>query len=129
MAQDGSVVYADPLLVVNRTHSANSWIVFDATGQGSMLDVDKYAIMHRIQIHARDLRILDPLLSYPSTILARERAIVLNLEHIKAIITAEEMVLRSLNDGMKIFCPGLGLCLYLCLVPIKLHYSIKRKKL
>ncbi|XP_027166853.1 magnesium transporter MRS2-2-like [Coffea eugenioides] len=36
--------------------------------------------MHRVQIHARDLRILDPLLSYPSTILGREKAIVLNLE-------------------------------------------------
>ncbi|GKE31671.1 magnesium transporter MRS2-2-like protein, partial [Tanacetum coccineum] len=42
------------------------------------------------EIHARDLRILDPLLSYPSAILGRERAIVLNLEHIKAIVTAEE---------------------------------------
>ncbi|EMS62342.1 Magnesium transporter MRS2-I [Triticum urartu] len=36
--------------------------------------------MHRVDINARDLRILDPLLSYPSTILGRERAIVLNLE-------------------------------------------------
>ncbi|CAL0299914.1 unnamed protein product [Lupinus luteus] len=98
MAQDGNVDYADPLLVAKRTHSASSWILFDATGRGSMLDVDKYAIMHRIQIHARDLRILDPLLSYPSTILGRDRAIVLNLEHIKAIITAEEVLLRDPTD-------------------------------
>ncbi|KAL3688223.1 hypothetical protein R1sor_014532 [Riccia sorocarpa] len=63
-----------------------------------MLEVDKYAIMHRVGIHARDLRILDPLLSYPSTILGRERAIVLNLEHIKAIITAEEVLLRNPHD-------------------------------
>lgn len=52
----------------------------DSSGHEKVLDVDKYAIMHRVQIHARDLRILDPLLSYPSTILGRERAIVLNLE-------------------------------------------------
>lgn len=45
-----------------------------------MLDVDKYVIMRRVQIHARDLRILDPMLSYPSTILGREKVIVLNLE-------------------------------------------------
>ncbi|XP_042457794.1 magnesium transporter MRS2-I-like [Zingiber officinale] len=78
-----------------KTAAARSWILFDSHGEGTILDVDKYAIMHRVQIHARDLRILDPLLSYPSTILGRERAIVLNLEHIKAIITAEEVLLRD----------------------------------
>uniref|UniRef100_A0A0A9HK77 Magnesium transporter n=1 Tax=Arundo donax TaxID=35708 RepID=A0A0A9HK77_ARUDO len=39
---------------------------------------------------ARDLRLLDPLLSYPSTILGRDRAVVVNLEHVKAIVTADE---------------------------------------
>lgn len=57
-----------------------SWILMDGAGKEEVLEVDKYAIMHRVRIHARDLRILDPLLSYPSTILGRERAIVLNLE-------------------------------------------------
>ncbi|XP_020208158.1 magnesium transporter MRS2-2 [Cajanus cajan] len=101
MARDGSVVPADPqgmAVVKKKTQSSRSWILFDGTGQGSLLDVDKYAIMHRVQIHARDLRILDPLLSYPSTILGREKAIVLNLEHIKAIITAEEVLLRDPTD-------------------------------
>lgn len=63
-----------------KTAAARSWIMFDSAGKDTILDVDKYAIMHRVQIHARDLRILDPLLSYPSTILGREGAIVLNLE-------------------------------------------------
>ncbi|XP_054805731.1 magnesium transporter MRS2-I isoform X1 [Prosopis cineraria] len=101
MARDGSVVPADPQALVavkKKTQSSRSWILFDSTGQGSILDVDKYAIMHRVQIHARDLRILDPLLSYPSTILGREKAIVLNLEHVKAIITAEEVLLRDPTD-------------------------------
>lgn len=75
--------------------STRSWILLDASGEEQVLDVDKYAIMHRVQINARDLRIIDPLLSYPSSILGRERAIVLNLEHIKAIITAEEVFLRD----------------------------------
>ncbi|XP_026659985.1 magnesium transporter MRS2-I-like [Phoenix dactylifera] len=75
--------------------STRSWILLDSTGKEKILDVDKYAIMHRVQIDARDLRIIDPLLSYPSAILVRERAIVLNLEHIKAIITAEEVLLRD----------------------------------
>ncbi|KAJ4846232.1 Magnesium transporter MRS2-2 [Turnera subulata] len=104
MARDGYVVPADPsaatatTVVKKKTQPARSWILFDATGQGTILDADKHAIMHRVQIHARDLRILDPLLSYPSTILGRERAIVLNLEHIKAIITAEEVLLRDPLD-------------------------------
>ncbi|KAL0414413.1 UNVERIFIED_CONTAM: Magnesium transporter MRS2-2 [Sesamum radiatum] len=79
---------------------SRSWILMDSSGQEIVLDVDKYAIMHRVQIHARDLRILDPLLSYPSTILGRERAIVLNLEHIKAIITADEVLLRDPSDDI-----------------------------
>ncbi|KAG1368716.1 putative Magnesium transporter MRS2-7 [Cocos nucifera] len=75
--------------------SARCWILLDFTGEEKVLDVDKYAVMQRVQIHARDLRIIDPLLSYPSSIMARERAIVLNLEHIKAIITAEEVLIRD----------------------------------
>ena len=66
--------------VKKKGQSARSWIVIDCGGEGTILDVDKYAIMHRVHIHARDLRILDPLLSYPSTILGRDKAIVLNLE-------------------------------------------------
>ncbi|CAN1253292.1 Magnesium transporter MRS2-3 [Linum perenne] len=54
--------------------------------------------MRRTGLPARDLRILDPLLSYPSTVLGRERAIVINLEHIKAIITAQEVLLLNSKD-------------------------------
>ncbi|CAH2075685.1 unnamed protein product [Thlaspi arvense] len=99
MGRDGSIVPADPQgIVKKRAAGSRCWILMDATGQSSVLDADKYAIMHRAQIHARDLRILDPLLSYPSTILGREKAIVLNLEHIKAIITAKEVLLRDPMD-------------------------------
>ncbi|KAI9196972.1 hypothetical protein LWI28_028667 [Acer negundo] len=102
MARDGYVVPVDPQQAVvtakKKARSSRSWMLLDATGQGTVLDVDKYAIMHRVQIHARDLRILDPLLSYPSTILGREKAIVLNLEHIKAIITSDEVLLRDPCD-------------------------------
>ncbi|KAF3322893.1 Magnesium transporter MRS2-I [Carex littledalei] len=68
-------------VAIKKKAAARSWILFDSKGEDTILDVDKYAIMQRVEIHARDLRILDPLLSYPSTILGRERAIVLNLEH------------------------------------------------
>ncbi|KAK6914027.1 Mg2+ transporter protein, CorA-like/Zinc transport protein ZntB [Dillenia turbinata] len=103
MTRDGYIVPADPQAgaLKKKAAASRSWILMDASGQETVVDVDKYAIMHRVQIHARDLRILDPLLSYPSTILGRERAIVLNLEHIKAIITAEEVLLRDpLDDNV-----------------------------
>lgn len=59
---------------------SRSWVSLDHEGRTTVLDVDKYALMQRVQINARDLRLLDPLLSYPSTILGRESVIVLNLE-------------------------------------------------
>lgn len=57
-----------------------TWLRFDADGGALVFEADKHEIMHRAGIHARDLRILDPFLSYPSTILGREKAIVVNLE-------------------------------------------------
>eukprot|EP00250_Pteridium_aquilinum_P032993 c5071_g1_i1 orf=135-431(+) len=71
------------------------WMHLDARGESMVVEVEKHTIIRHFHIHARDLRILDPLLSYPSAILGREHAIVLNLEHIKAIITAEEVFLRN----------------------------------
>lgn len=75
-----------------------SWLLLDSTGQAQVVEVGKHAIMRRTGLPARDLRILDPLLSYPSTVLGRERAIVINLEHIKAIITAQEVLLLNSKD-------------------------------
>uniref|UniRef100_A0A7C9D333 Magnesium transporter n=1 Tax=Opuntia streptacantha TaxID=393608 RepID=A0A7C9D333_OPUST len=99
MGREGYIVPVDSQTgLKKKAASPRSWILIDSSGQGTVLDVDKYAIMHRVHIHARDLRILDPLLSYPSTILGREKAIVLNLEHIKAIITADEVLLRDPLD-------------------------------
>ncbi|GAV69598.1 CorA domain-containing protein [Cephalotus follicularis] len=96
----GYVVPAEPSLSVKKKTSqlSTSWIVVSPSGEGGVLDADKYAIMRRVQINARDLRLLDPLLSYPSTILRREGVIVLNLEHIKAVITSEEVLLRDPMD-------------------------------
>ncbi|XP_054777365.1 magnesium transporter MRS2-I-like isoform X2 [Prosopis cineraria] len=79
MALSGSVVDLQPALK-KKTVVSRSWILLDRNGNSTVLDVDKYAIMRLVEIHARDLRILDPLLSYPSTILGREKVIVLNLE-------------------------------------------------
>ncbi|GJV02389.1 magnesium transporter MRS2-3-like protein [Tanacetum coccineum] len=74
------------------------WLLLDSTGQAQIIEAGKHAIMRRTGLPARDLRILDPILSYPSTVLGRERAIVINLEHIKAIITAQEVLLLNSKD-------------------------------
>ncbi|GJZ83150.1 magnesium transporter MRS2-3-like protein [Tanacetum coccineum] len=74
------------------------WLLLDSTGQAQIIKAGKHAIFHRTGLPARDLRILDPILSYPSTVLGRERAIVINLEHIKAIITAQEVLLLNSKD-------------------------------
>ncbi|KAI9119070.1 hypothetical protein K1719_009745 [Acacia pycnantha] len=98
MALSGSVPVDLQPSLKKKTAVSISWILLDRNGNVTELDVDKYAIMRRVGIHARDLRILDPMLSYPSAILGREKVIVLNLEHIKAIITAEEVLLRDPMD-------------------------------
>ncbi|CAK9179287.1 unnamed protein product [Ilex paraguariensis] len=99
MAEEGFIVPVETQASLKKkTAIYRSWVLIDKSGQSAILDLDKYAIMRRVPIHARDLRILDPLLSYPSTILGRERVIILNLEHIKAIITAEEVLLRDPLD-------------------------------
>ncbi|XVF44964.1 hypothetical protein PTKIN_Ptkin02bG0165400 [Pterospermum kingtungense] len=74
------------------------WLLLDSTGQTQVAEAGKHAIMRRTGLPARDLRVLDPLLSYPSSILGRERAIVINLEHIKAIVTANEVLLLNFKD-------------------------------
>ena len=42
----------------------------NASGQEMILDVDKYKILDCLQIHPRDLRMLDHLLSDPFTIVS-----------------------------------------------------------
>ncbi|XP_021642998.2 magnesium transporter MRS2-3 isoform X2 [Hevea brasiliensis] len=75
-----------------------TWLMLDSTGQNQVLEAGKYSIMRRTGLPARDLRVLDPFLSYPSTVLGRERAIVINLEHIKAIIMAKEVLVLNSED-------------------------------
>jgi len=75
-----------------------AWMLMNKKGEAQVVEAGKYAIMRRTGLLARDLRVLDPLLSYPSTIMGREKAIVINLEHIKAIITGLEVLLLNSRD-------------------------------
>lgn len=55
--------------------------------------------MQRCDLPVCDLRLLDPLFVYPSTIMGREKAIVVNLEHMRCIITADEVLLSNSLDS------------------------------
>jgi len=80
MALSSSMLQLQPSSLKKKTAVSRNWILLDHHGKPTVLDADKHAIMRLVKIHARDLRILDPLLSYPSTILGRDKVIVLNLE-------------------------------------------------
>ncbi|CAH2065178.1 unnamed protein product, partial [Thlaspi arvense] len=82
--------------------SSRSWISIDATRQKTVLDVDKYTIMHHVQVHARDLRTLDPNLLYSSPILDRERAIVLSLANPKVKAFNMKAGAQKLTSGGEI---------------------------
>ncbi|KAI4310834.1 hypothetical protein MLD38_035785 [Melastoma candidum] len=77
-----------------------SWLIISDTGESRSEGIEKHAIMRRTGLPARDLRVLDPMLSYPSSILGRDRAIVVNLEHIKAVITATEVLIVNTNSPL-----------------------------
>ncbi|XP_008810307.1 magnesium transporter MRS2-1-like isoform X1 [Phoenix dactylifera] len=89
----------DFLGLKKRGQGRRSWICVDSTTGGSqVIEVDKFTMMRRCDLPARDLRLLDPLFVYPSTILGREKAIVVNLEQIRCIITADEVFLLNSSD-------------------------------
>ncbi|KAF5781736.1 putative magnesium transporter MRS2 [Helianthus annuus] len=79
--------------VKKKAGGARLWMRFDRSGESEVFECDKTTIIKRAGIPARDLRILGPVFSNSSNILARERAMVVNLEYIKAIVTAEEVLL------------------------------------
>ncbi|XP_052175390.1 magnesium transporter MRS2-1-like [Diospyros lotus] len=89
----------DVLGLKKRGQGLRSWIRVDTSGNSQIIEVDKFTMMRRCDLPARDLRLLDPLFVYPSTILGREKAIVVNLEQIRCIITADEVFLLNSLDS------------------------------
>lgn len=76
------------------------WLSVGHAGEASLLELGKLRVTHQLGVQLRDLRLLDPHLaaSYPSAILAREHALVINLEFIKCIITMEHVLITNLDD-------------------------------
>ncbi|PNT73255.1 hypothetical protein BRADI_2g56210v3 [Brachypodium distachyon] len=80
--------------------ASQEWLVVPAAAGAEERsgEFGRHRIMEMTGLPARDLRVLDPLLAYPSTILGRDRALVVNLEHVKAIVTAAEVLVRDPNN-------------------------------
>ncbi|XP_006649364.1 putative magnesium transporter MRS2-H [Oryza brachyantha] len=72
--------------------STRLWMRLDRRGGCEMVMCDKAFVARRSGLPARDLRLLGPLLSRSPSILAREKAMVINLEFIRAIVTADEVL-------------------------------------
>ena len=88
----------DVVEVKKRGQGLKSWIRVDTSGNSQVIEVDKFTMVRLCDLPARDLRLLDPVFVYPSTILGREKAIVVNLEQIRCIITADEVLLLNSLD-------------------------------
>ncbi|XP_078172836.1 magnesium transporter MRS2-F-like isoform X2 [Carex rostrata] len=80
--------------------TVREWAVITSDSESRIEEITKQGLVQRTGLSTRDLRVVDPVLSYPSSILGRERAIVVNLEHIKAIITASEVLLSNSKDPL-----------------------------
>jgi hypothetical protein len=78
-----------------------SWLKVDSSGEIQFVLLDKYKVVHEYGVQLRDLRILDPNLAttYPSAILCREKALIINIEHIRLIITPELVMVRNAEDS------------------------------
>lgn len=89
----------------NRPHRPAHWALVSAQHEevepgkeDEVSALDRHQVRKLTGVPPRDLRVMDPSLSYPSSIMIRERALVVNLEHVKAIITADFMLLQQLDS-------------------------------
>ena len=80
--------------------AARKWVKVDKDGSSSIIQAEKNELTQQLGVQLRDLRVLDPLLaaSYPSAILARDRALIVNLEHIKCIIATDHVLVTNAED-------------------------------
>lgn len=78
--------------------AAGEWAAVTGAGAWRVEEVGKHQLMRRTGLPPRDLRALDPALSYPSSIMGRERAVVVNLERVRAVITASEVLVPGPSD-------------------------------
>ncbi|CAO2211686.1 unnamed protein product [Urochloa humidicola] len=77
--------------------AAGEWAAVSAAA-GRVEAIGKHELMRRTGLPARDLRALDPALPCPSGVVGRDRAVVVNLERARAVITASEVLVPAPRD-------------------------------
>lgn len=77
-----------------------AWLKVDSNGDVTTVFTERYKTAQRLGVQARDLRLLDPQLASlsPPAILDREKAIVVNLEFVKCIITMDYVMVVNPDD-------------------------------
>ena len=67
-----------------------AWLMMNAAGETAALEATKMEMQRELGVPFRDLMILDPALptAYPSAVFIRPRAIVVNMEHVKLVVTS-----------------------------------------
>ncbi|XP_057792298.1 magnesium transporter MRS2-4-like [Salvia miltiorrhiza] len=84
--------------------SKHLWMRIDSLGQSEAIECDKSVIIKRFSIPARDLGLLGPIFYHPFGIIAREKCMILSLEFIRALVSAEEvMLLDPLQQEVLVF--------------------------
>jgi len=78
--------------------AAGEWAALSASGEWRAEAIGKHQLVRRTGLSARDLRALDPALSHPSSVMARDRAVVVNLDRVRAVITATEVLVPGPRD-------------------------------
>lgn len=80
-----------------------AWVRIDHKGESSIVHADKLSLSAQLGIQARDLRLLESTLAnQTSVILCRERAILINMAFVKAIITTAAVYIVSPDDPLSI---------------------------
>ena len=88
------------LTVLGRRGEARSWLRVTPDGAVARLLLDKHEVARRCAVPVRDLRLLEGSLVATSAtaLLPRERAIVVSLDYVKAIVTHSEVLSPDSTD-------------------------------
>ena len=91
----GDVV--EPVKASTTGRAKVGWVRINTQGNVNRLSMEKTRIAALLRVPLRDLRVLEPSTadSYSNAVLCRERAIVVNLEQIKVLITSEEVIMTD----------------------------------
>ena len=91
----GDVV--EPVKASTAGRAKVGWVRINTQGNVNRLSMEKTRIASLLRVPLRDLRVLEPTTadSYSNAVLCRERAIVVNLEQIKVLITSEEVIMTD----------------------------------